>query len=130
MAPRYYRCNHFVEAGDDHVTGDHHISPGHFKENIDAQKTPIPSITLISRLSATRHSILTLSPHPAATALRLISEFQKFRLPSDPNQFTDSHRPVPQRGVAHVTNAGRDAMDVGSARDERGLLAYGQVVSF
>jgi len=52
VAPRYYRCNHFVEAGDDHVTGDHHISPCHFKENIDVKKTPIPSITLISRLSA------------------------------------------------------------------------------
>ncbi len=24
----------------------------------------------------------------------------------DPNQFTDSHRPVPQRGVAHVINVG------------------------
>jgi hypothetical protein len=49
----------------------------------------------------------------------------------DPNQFTDSHRPVPQEGrLAIVTNAGRDAMDVGSARDERGLPAYGQVVSF
>jgi hypothetical protein len=36
----------------------------------------------------------------------------------------------PTEGRAHVTDAGRDAMDVGSARDERGLLAYGQVVSF
>ena len=27
-------------------------------------------------------------------------------------------RPVPQRGVAHVTNAGRDAVDAGSAKDE------------
>jgi hypothetical protein len=54
-----------------------------------------------------------------------------FSFAFDPNQFTDSCRPVPQEGrLAIVTNAGRDAMDVGSARDERGLLAYGQVVSF
>jgi len=40
--------------------------------------------------------------------LRLISEFQKFRLPTDPNQSTDSHRPVPERGVAqrHQRGAG------------------------
>jgi hypothetical protein len=30
---------------------------------------------------------------------RTTSEIQKFRLPTDPNQFTDSRRPVPQRGV-------------------------------
>jgi hypothetical protein len=36
----------------------------------------------------------------------------------------------PTEGRAHVTDAGWDAVDVGSARDERGLLAYGQVVSF
>ena len=29
-----------------------------------------------------------------------------FLFPPDPNQFTDSHRPVPQRGVAHVINVG------------------------
>ena len=38
--------------------------------------------------------------------------------------------PFQQRGVAHVINVERDAMDVGSARDERGLPAYGQVVWF
>jgi hypothetical protein len=32
--------------------------------------------------------------------------------------------------LANVINAGRDAMDAGSARDERGLLAYGEVVWF
>src|SRR5467141_1434721 len=52
-----------------------------------------------------------LSPHPAATPSDEFLNFRNFRLPSDPNQFTDSHRPVPQRGVAHVTNAGRDAVD-------------------
>src|SRR6266487_356076 len=34
------------------------------------------------------------------------------------NQFTDSRRPVPREGRAHVTNAGRDAVDAGSALDE------------
>jgi len=32
--------------------------------------------------------------------------------------------------LAIVTNVGRDAVDAGSARDERGLLAYGEVVWF
>jgi hypothetical protein len=49
-----------------------------------------------------------------------ISDFQKFRLPTDPNQFTDSHRPVPsERALRNVINAGRDAVDAGSAFDER-----------
>src|SRR6202022_4043890 len=30
--------------------------------------------------------------------------------------------PVPQRGVAHVTNAGRDAVDAGDAKDEGAFL--------
>src|SRR6266480_6288822 len=34
------------------------------------------------------------------------------------NQFTDSRRPAPTEGRAHVTNAGRDAVDAGSALDE------------
>jgi hypothetical protein len=45
--------------------------------------------------------------------LRSTSEFPKFCLTADPNQFTDSCRPVPQEGrLAIVTNAGRDAVDV------------------
>jgi hypothetical protein len=32
--------------------------------------------------------------------------------------------------LRNVINAGRDAVDAGSARDERGLLAYGEVVWF
>src|SRR5712671_5665025 len=56
--------------------------------------------------------------------------FRTFRLPTDPNQFTDSHRLVPIEGrLAIVTNAGRDAVDAVSALDER-TAAYGQVVSF
>src|SRR5260370_6354942 len=41
-------------------------------------------------------------------ASRPISVIPKFYLPTDPNQFTDSHRPVPQRGVAqrHQRGAG------------------------
>ena len=70
---------------------------------------------------------------------QITSDFQKscqapkskiFLFSLDPNQFTDSRHPVPKEGRAHVTNAGRDAMDVGSARGERGLLAYGEVVWF
>ncbi len=55
--------------------------------------------------------------------------FRTFRLPSEPNQFTDSRRPVPQRGVAHVTDAGRDAVDA-AARVTNGADAYGEVVWF
>ena len=58
-----------------------------------------------------------------------ISEFQKFRLPTDPNQFTDSPRPVPQRGVRTSRNAGRDAVDA-AAPLTNGAGAYGEVVSF
>src|SRR6266699_1783565 len=39
------------------------------------------------------------------------SEIPKFRLPTNPNHFYIDRCPVPQRGVAHVTNAGRDAVD-------------------
>jgi hypothetical protein len=55
--------------------------------------------------------------------------FRTFRLPSEPNQFTDSRRPVPQRGVAHVTDAGRDAVDA-AARVTNGADADGEVVWF
>jgi hypothetical protein len=71
---------------------------------------------------------------------QITSDFQKscqalkskiFLFSLDPNQFTDSHHPVPPEGRSRVvTSAGRDAVDVGSARDERGLPAYGQVVWF
>jgi len=38
---------------------------------------------------------------------------------SDPNQFTDSPRPVSTRGaLRNVINAGLDAVDAGSALDE------------
>src|SRR6266446_2342785 len=37
--------------------------------------------------------------HPARSLLRPISEFQKFRLPTNPNHFYIDHCPVPQRGV-------------------------------
>src|SRR6266478_9026182 len=46
-------------------------------------------------------------------------------------QITSKSKPsCPTEGRAHVTIAGRDAVDAGSARDERGLLAYGEVVWF
>ena len=50
--------------------------------------------------------------------LRPISEFQKFCLTAGANHFYIPHCPVPQRGVAHVTDVGRDAVDAGSALDE------------
>src|SRR6478672_11830655 len=54
------------------------------------------------------------------TARRAVfSEFQKFRLPADPNHFYIHPCPVPLRGVAHVTDAGRDAVDAGGACNER-----------
>ena len=60
----------------------------------------------------------------------LISEFQKFRLPTDPNQFTDSHRPVPQRGVAQRHQRWeRDAVDA-AVPLTNGADADGEVVWF
>ncbi len=41
-----------------------------------------------------------------------------FLFSSDPNQFTDSPSGLDKRGVAHVTNAGRDAVDAVGALDE------------
>src|SRR6266550_4287432 len=41
-----------------------------------------------------------------------------FLFQPEANQFTESHRPVPTEGRAHVTNAGRDAVDAGGALDE------------
>src|SRR5207248_3672445 len=43
-----------------------------------------------------------------------------FRFAPNPNHFYIDHRPVPQRGVAHVTNAGRDAVDARASGDVRG----------
>src|SRR5258705_10752459 len=47
---------------------------------------------------------------------RLISDFQKFCLPTDPNQFTDSPCPDPQRGVSRTsrTRVG-DAVDAAAS---------------
>jgi hypothetical protein len=62
-------------------------------------------------------------------ALLAISDFQKFCLTAGANQFTDSRRPVPLRGVAHVTDVGRDAVDA-AAPLTNGADAYGEVVWF
>src|SRR6266446_8575190 len=51
-------------------------------------------------------------------------------LANEPKSLLYRSLSCPTEGRAHVTNAGRDAVDAGSARDERGLLAYGEVVSF
>jgi hypothetical protein len=57
------------------------------------------------------------------------SEIQKFRLPADPNHFYTLNVPSLQRGVGHVIDVGRDAVDAVGAFDD-GADAYGQVVSF
>ena len=69
---------------------------------------------------------------------QITSDYQKscqapeskiFLFSPDPNQFTDSCRPVPQEGrLAIVTNAGRDAVDVRWRIDEGAWLADGEVV--
>jgi hypothetical protein len=61
---------------------------------------------------------------------RSISEFPNFRLTAGANQHYGDSVPSLRGALRNVINVGRDAVDVGSARDERGLLAYGQVVSF
>src|SRR5258708_35809006 len=59
----------------------------------------------------------------------LISEFPKFRLPTDPNQQYIPCRPVPQRGVR--TSRTRGGMRWTRAVPlTNGAEAYGQVVSF
>jgi hypothetical protein len=46
-----------------------------------------------------------------------------FRFALTPNQQYIAHRPVPQRGArAIVTDAGRDAMDIDGAEDDRRLM--------
>jgi hypothetical protein len=51
-------------------------------------------------------------------APELISEIQKFRLPTDPNHFYIHHRPA-HRGRAHVTNAERDAVDAAASGEQQ-----------
>jgi len=54
-----------------------------------------------------------------------------FPFARNPNQFTDSRRPVPNRGAFRDRHGRRrrDAVDAGGARDE-GAVADGEVVSF
>src|SRR5436189_4967389 len=64
-------------------------------------------------------------------ASRRISEIQKFRLPTEANQFTDSHRPVPKEGrCARHQRGARDAVDAVGARWTNRADAYGEVVWF
>ena len=69
---------------------------------------------------------------PGATHIHgtpTISEFPKFRLPTDPNQQYIDCRPVPTEGRAHVTNVGRDAVDA-AAQLTNSADADGEVVWF
>jgi hypothetical protein len=54
-----------------------------------------------------------------------------FPFAPDPNQFTDSRRPVPNRGAFRDRHGRRrrDAVDAGGAKDE-GAVADGEVVWF
>jgi hypothetical protein len=61
---------------------------------------------------------------------QLISEIPKFHLPTDPNHFYILTVPSQERGVAHVINVGRDAVDAGSARWTNRADADGEVVWF
>ena len=60
-------------------------------------------------------------------ARKINSEYQKICLPPDPNQSYMLAVPSHKRGVAHVTNAGRDAMDAGMLLT-RAFAADGEVV--
>jgi hypothetical protein len=62
-------------------------------------------------------------------ALGPISDFQKFRLTAKPNQHYSDSVPSLRGALRNVINAGRDAVDAGSACDER-ADAYGEVVWF
>jgi hypothetical protein len=69
-------------------------------------------------------SLLAMTNSTRKTARRanhfVFSEMacQNISFRAGPKSLLYRSRPVPQRGVAHVTNAGRDAVDAGSARDE------------
>ena len=65
----------------------------------------------------------------AQSASQSISEFQKFRLPTEANQFTDSHRPPHRGALRNVINAGRDAVDA-VVPLTNGADADGEVVWF
>src|SRR3954468_14337848 len=73
---------------------------------------------------------------PTDRQMRIGSTWAGFRiseisLASRPKSLLCPSLSRPFRGaLANVINVGRDAVDAGSARDERGLLAYGQVVWF
>ena len=87
----------------------------------DEVSTTLPILTRRAKSVRAPNSCL-VAGEDDDKASRRISEIQKFRLPTEANQFTDSRRPVPQRGVrtsrtrggmrwtraVHVTN-GADA---------------------
>jgi hypothetical protein len=66
------------------------------------------------------------------TVAGLSSRFSKnIPLPALPKSSLKRRRPVSTEGrFAIVTNAGRDAMDAGGAKDERACLADGEDVWF
>jgi hypothetical protein len=75
-------------------------------------------------------SIFARSPPDGQITESCPAPFAKiFSFAPDPNQFTESHRLVPQRGArAIVTDAGRDAVDTDSAARRPALEVDGEVV--
>src|SRR5258706_4866852 len=68
--------------------------------------------------------------HFVFSEMRCPAPFAKiFLFSPDPNQLHISRVPSRKRGVAHVTNVGRDAVDA-AAQLTNSAEAYGQVVSF
>src|SRR5207247_6086194 len=51
-----------------------------------------------------------------------ISDFPNFSLTADPNQFTDSHRPVPQRGGSRSSRTRGGMRWTQAVRDGRNVL--------
>ena len=95
---------------------------GRLREAIQLSAKQVWIASSLSLLAMTNSTSKTARPGTSAKtclvageddekASRLISEIPKFRLPTNPNHFYIDRCPVPQRGVAHVTNAGRDAVD-------------------
>ena len=87
------------------------------------------SIRLPSTLTTSASAWTSWPTGGGQVPLRLISEFPKLCLTAGANHFYIPHCPVPQRGVAHVTDVGRDAVDA-AARVTNGADADGEVVSF
>src|SRR5204863_1171444 len=107
-----------------------------FARNGHGAMSELSPLCAAKRTSADRSGLRFTSKVPDG---QITSDFQKscqapfakiFLFSPDPNQFTDSHCPVPTEGRCARHQRGAGCGGRGSARDERGLLAYGEVVWF